>query len=270
MKDISIERFSRKKDKGVTQIDFVIAASIFIITFALSMNFVTDYFSTIEDNTRIMSLRSEAFSLLGITEREPEPRNCVNNCDRIGLHTNAYRFLILVNNTGGNLIDELVIFNYSYLGFTNIDYYSTTIYNESNEEVQYNVSGDTIKFKINISANQEKWFTVYFDDDSNFTDRSVAISGTDSITERIFPFENISVIQYRKIQLLNASNYSSLKDNLNVSDFRITIYDVKTNETFFDYGGTLVEANVVAMKKFILYQNSTASIRGGKLVIKVW
>jgi hypothetical protein len=127
--------------KGAGQIDYIIAIGIFIILLGVTITYLTNYFTIVEDPIRVITLRSEANSLLDIADRGFFPENWTNEIypDRIGLQSDAYRFFILVNNTQTNLInqsqavadivDELVSFNYTYLGFSGIDYNSTAIYN---------------------------------------------------------------------------------------------------------------------------------------------
>ena len=268
------KRKKRSVQKGAVQIDYIIAAGLFLMIFVVFITFATEYFSTTKESVRLMILRGEAIGLLGVAEQGYVPENWTEDSypSRIGLATTVYRFFILANNTGGGaLTDELVQFNYTEIGFEGIDYNSTIVYDDNNT-VSYNISRDMVTFKTDIEANEVKWFTVYFDDDSNFTDRSAVISGTDSLSEKIYPVEEISLLQYKKIQLLNASNYTKMKNSSDIeNNFRIKIYDIGLNQTFLDYGGDLpAKGDVIALQRYVLYQNKTADIRNGRLTIRVW
>lgn len=270
--------------KGEGQIDYVIAIGIFIVVFGVTINYLTNYFRTVEDPIRITTLRSQALSLMNIADFGFFPDNWTNETypDRIGLQSDAYRFYILVNNTQSNLVNqsqsvvdltnELVSFNYTYLGFSVVDYNSTAIYNETGSIVDYGRSGDTISFAVNISANSQKWFTVYFDDDSNFTDRTKTISGSNNLTEKIFSTEKISLIQYKKIQRLQAANYAKIKNSTGTFfDFYLNITDVSRGVSIFAFGENIPnETNVISLQRYVIYQNSTADIVKGRMLTKVW
>ena len=123
----------------------------------------------------------------------------------------------------------------------------------------------TMKVKIHTP------FTVYFDDDSNFTSRSVAVSGYDNLTEIVYPAEEVMVVKYNKIIDINKTSYSLVKNISGISDFRLRVIDATTNQTFLDYGSpTPTKANIVALQRRLLYQNSTAGIVQGKIIIQTW
>lgn len=264
------KRTSASYSKGIIQIDYIIAAGIFLAVFAFLIHYTTDYYSTTKGIAEIATLRSKAFSLLGMADMDYPDLDR----ERIGLHSYAYRLFILLNNTEGNLIsgnvtdlsDEVVEFNLSSI-FSGADYNSTAIYYNENP-VPYSRSGDIITFKTDISANQSKFFTIYFDDNSNFTDRSVAISGSNRVGEQIYPVERISLLQYRNLEKLENSNYTAIKNNL--GNLHISIYDLAGN-LFFSFGDSVPrKGNIVALQRYILYQNSTAGVNNGKLVVRVW
>ncbi len=267
---------------GAIQIDYIIAAGVFIAVFAYLIQYTTGYYAAVKDTSDILVLRSEALGLQSIADRGPEPDNWTSSPDRLGLQTYAYRFYILVNNTQPYLINqsqpvidianELVSFNFSDMGFTGINYNSTVIYNESRSIVPYNISRSNITFRTNINANTTQWFTVYFDDDSNFTDTSTSITGSSNLTERIYPAERVSVLQYKKIRQLSNSNYTTVRNSADIkNNFNIKIVDAGDNSTFMEYGGAVPRrGNVIALQRFIIYQNATAAIKNGKMIVQVW
>ncbi|MFH0832699.1 MAG: hypothetical protein V1900_03210 [Candidatus Aenigmatarchaeota archaeon] len=267
--------------KAMVPIDYILAAGIFLVLFAYIINYTTSYYSTVKDVAEIMTLRSEALGLLSIADRGPEPENWTNAPERLGLQSYAYRFYILVNNSAGyrinaseginNIEDELVRFNLSSLGYT-IDLNSIAIYDEYKNPIGYQRNGDNITFAVSINASQSIFFVVYFDDDSNFTSSSAAVSGSNNITETIYPVERFSLLQYRKILKLNASTYATVKGNCDIeNDFNIQIYDTDRNQTYVSYGGASSRAgNIVALSRYVVFQNASASINNGKLTVKVW
>ena len=252
--------------KGTIQIDYIIAAGIFFLVFAFTINFLTDYLTTTKELSEIIELRTRALSLLGMADREFDD-------ERIGLQSDAYRFYMLVNNTKENLIsqeeaddlnNELVEFS---LPLGSFDENSVAIYSDGSQ-IPCSKSGDMIRFVTDIDANQSKLFTVYLDDDSNFTGSFVEISYFDNVTEKMYPMEKISLLQYRNIQKLGNSDYSAVKNN--TGDFYVTIYD-STGNKFFGFGGSVPrKGDVIALERYVIYQNSTAGIENGRIVVQTW
>ncbi len=205
--------------------------------------------------------------------------------NRIGLRTEAFRFFVIVNNTKPNLVNtsenatalnlvnELVRFNLSAFGFAGIDYNSVVIYNGTNHEVPFQINGSNITFSANVTANASRQFTVYFDDDSLFGEKSQnVITDVDNLTETFLPAERISVLQYEKLRQLNQSNYTNVRSKADVeSSFRIKLTDADANATFMDFGGDVPrKGNIVALQRYAVFQNSTAGIRNGKMTIQAW
>jgi hypothetical protein len=273
---------SRKK--GILQIDFIVAIGIFVAIFALVIQAITVYFSNAESTSDVEILTTQTISMLGILDSGfvPASWNGTEQIDRLGIATKAYKFFIVVNNTQlfyynqsqspGNLANELVSFNYTSMGIRNIDINSTSIYYD-NKEVPYNINADNITFRTDIGKNTVKIFTVYFDDDSNFTSRSVSISGSNYIRETIQAALPFNLIQYKKTAILNSSNYTAVRNALGAKNFRLTIHNIekKPYAVFFDYGGEVPRAgNIVAIQRYALFQNSTAGINEGRLTVRMW
>lgn len=201
---------------------------------------------------------------------------------RVGLRSDAYRFLIVVNNTASNyynpgvspvnLATELVVFNYSEMGYNNVDYKSTKIYDDMNMSLPYQINGDNITFVADVNASQARWYIVYFDDDSIFEDRSSAVTGVDNLSETRYAVEKINVLQFRKIMDLNRTNYTAARNLTEIgSEFRIRIYDVNTSSYFYSFGSTPPRrGDIVSFQRYMLYQNSTADINRGRMRIQVW
>lgn len=205
--------------------------------------------------------------------------------NRIGLRTETFRFIVFVNNTKPNLVNtsenasaqtlvnELVRLNLSTFGFGGIDYNSVVIYNETSNQVPFQINGSNITFSANVTVNASRQFTVYFDDDSLFGEKSQAvITQNDNLTETFLPAERISLLQYEKLVQLNQSNYTNVRNTADMeSNFRIKLIDADTNATFIDYGGTIPrKGNIIALQRYAVFQNSTAGIRNGRLTIQTW
>lgn len=258
---------------GQIQMDFIIATGVFIGVFGLIVFMLTSYLSTIRIETQSLDLKSESFSLFSLTER-----NFSNT--KLGLKTDIYRFYVIVNNSGSywidqsktvaDLTDEIVNINFSDYGLRK-DINSTIIYAEDGTIVNYEItSADNISFLVSINTNTVKTYTIYFDDDSNFTSRSVSISGTNNLTEKVMQTEKINAIQFKSLQQLNSTDYVTLKNNLGVkNDFRIKLVDNSTN--IFEYGANVPRSgDVVALQRYVIYQNSTGNINSGRIIVQTF
>ncbi|MDI6720993.1 MAG: hypothetical protein QMD85_01290 [Candidatus Aenigmarchaeota archaeon] len=272
-----------RNEKGFIQIDYAVAFGLFFVIIVLIAQYSTNYFSTVRDNSEILLVRSEALDLLSVSDFPMEPLNWTNEAElkRIGFSTRAYKMLIVVNNTSQFLINrsasvaditsELVTFNYSENGFDNIDINSTVIYDENNNSLAYQISTTNITFSIPINASQARNITVYFDDDSNFTSRSASVTGTNNLTETLFFPERVDVMQFKQIQRIMNANYTLVRNATSSrKDFNIILLDVDRNTNFFSFGDDLPrKGNIVALQKYILYQNSSGFVRKGKLTVQV-
>jgi hypothetical protein len=271
--------------KGASNIDYVIAFGIFIMVFGLTISLTTNYYSGVNEVSKIVVLRGEAMDILNSLSDEPFPSQWSDGPEVLGISGKAYSFVILVNNTASNYFNsgvtaetltlENVSFSYTTLGLTDIDVNSTAIYNETGNYVSYNVAGTVITFSIPIQASEERWFTVYFDDTSNFTDYSTTVTGAsnvNNITEKLYPAQQISIVEYREIQRMQESVYSAVKNATGTrNDFNIEIFDTETNSTFANLGGSPPKrGDVVSLERSVLFQNSTAHVIRGTLIVKVW
>ena len=204
-----------------------------------------------------------------------------NLIDRIGLMTKAYRFYVTVNNTQGslknqsdtvrNLANELILVNYTDLGIA-ADVPSTFVIDNNNAPAAYQINRTIVIFNTSIDSNADKTFTVYFDDASNFAEKSTTMSGSDNLSETWTPAETISIVQYRKLLFLNNSNYTRVKNATQLPrDFSIKLVDTGTNANILNFGPTTPPAgNVVSFRRFVLYQNSTGAMRRGRVTIQTW
>lgn len=271
--------------KGASSIDYVIAFGIFIVFLGLIMSLVTDYFAGTNKISKITVLRGEALDLLNSLEKKPVPGGWSGGPYVLGAGGKAYRFYIVVNNTALNYLNagitaealtrENVSFSYTRLGFSDIDINSTMIINETGGRVAYNVTNTTITFSVPVQLSEERLFTVYFDDDSNFTDYSAAVTGAsnnENLTEKIYPAQEIPVIEYREIQRMQNAVYSAMKNATGIkNDFSIEIFNSETNATYVTIGADVPKrGDIVALERPVMYQNSTAHVIRGKLIVKVW
>lgn len=204
-----------------------------------------------------------------------------NVLGRIGLATKAYRFYIIVNDTKTfwknqslpveTITNELVKFNYTTFAVgANVP--STVVYLSDGTPVNYQLSGNTITFSSNVAVNSTNIYNIYFDDDSDFVEQTSTVNGVDNLTEISGPIEIFPLLQYRKLIFLNNSNYTRVKNATQLPrDFSIRLIDTGTSATILNFGPPAPPGgNVIAFRRFAMYQNSTAAIRRGRLIIQVW
>ena len=266
--------------KGLVHVDYIAGMSIMIFLLAVVAIASNTFLTSTTSEKDISVLSAQALGMLSIAERE-HVFSGQKNISRIGIYTQAYRVTVIVNNTQPylvnqtgplvNLINEKIVVNYTALGFSSINVNSTTVYNENGIMLPYNIDGDTIIFNTDINASTHKIFTVYFDDDSNFTASSSAISGINNLTERIVMLQETPVIQYKKLLQLNETVYDYTKNITGVQNFRLTLLDIKTQTEFFSYGGlTPRKGNIISFQRYMLYQNSSAGVNRGRMRVQVW
>ncbi len=234
-----------------------------------------EYFNGIIDEVAVWNRSLSAGEINGLYQQR---------LNLLGLRTGAFRFIVVVNNTKPNLVNtsedalavglanETVTFNLSAFGFSGIDYNSVSIYNSTDGQLPFMINGSNITFRTNIAANESQQFTVYFDDDSAFGEKSQEITGVNNLTETFFHVEKIYAVQYEKMRQLNASNYTNIRSTADTeSNFHIKLSDADTNATIMDYGAAVPRrGNIVALQRHVVYQNSTAGVNNGKITVQTW
>jgi len=272
-----------KSKKGAIQLDYIIALGLFILMLSFMINYMTNFVTVSKESLEVVSLRSKASTLiktLADYETTWNSSDVSSYPENIGLKTKAYWFFVLVDNTeenlktGGNvtsLTNELVRINFTLMNMSP-DLFSAVIYDSSRNLVTYDTDGNTIIFNVDLDINESKWFEVFIDDDSNFTDNTGTVStALDNITETIYPVRYLDIIQYRKIEKLNSSNAASFASKTGIDRFFIELLDSAGNQVFnFSTGDIPERADVIALEKAVAYQNSTAGIEKGKLKVYTW
>lgn len=199
---------------------------------------------------------------------------------KMGLSAESYSFEVILNNTIGDITPEKVIINLSEIGFPDADNNSVVVYNESGSLVPCSISGKILSFESYISNNTAKWYRVWFsrNSTSNFSSPycSASVSGTNNLTtanrnETIYPYRSSLVMQYRKLDAMNRSEYDIMKGVTGSAyDFHITIRDL-AGTAVYDYGsGIPRKGDISSFRKKVLYQNSTSGIEEGYIYVYLW
>ena len=125
-----------------------------------------------------------------------------------------------------------------------------------------------------MSVNETQIFTVHFSEGSVFPPRSRALiaGNNNTINETVLYLERMPLLQYNKLVHLNQSNYTKVKDSSDIeNDFNLLLEDADTNVTLVQFGKDVPKrGNVVALRRFALFQNATGAVRNGRLTIRVW
>ncbi len=258
--------------KAVSQVDFIIAVGIFLIAIMFVINYMTDFIVPLKELSESENQQQRAMNIMDSVKRENS---------LLDLYTKVYTTKIKLENTRQFLINtshpivdlwqEAVKLNLSSINFTSIDRFSVVIYNDSGRrnEIEYHINGDVIIFNASIRADRARFFYVYFDDDSNFSDSTVRKNITNELNEIVYPVQQLYVIQHRKIADLSAKNYSMLRE-IAGGDFRIEIVNEVTGEKIFIGPEQPSRGDVVAMESAVLLQRENRLIHNAVLKVYVW
>jgi hypothetical protein len=207
-------------------------------------------------------MSSYGLSLLELSEREAFGTKISEQ----GIGTRAWRVYVGVDNPSGTK-NEISRFRFSEVGFGTADMNSVAVYTSPpyGSSLQFSKFSDEISWSSQIPPGTTV-YTLWFDDDSNFSDRSQAISGSDNLTQTVWPPEPVWLIQHNALQALSVEAYASAKETYN---FRIRLLD--GNATAFSYGLTPpVKQSVAVASKPVLYQKPNADIGLARMIVEVW
>jgi hypothetical protein len=175
-------------------IDFAIASSIFIIFFGVALMFSTNYFSNLSSLTKTSEFRSVSENFFKIFfESKGTPENWYdysNTPVKIGLAEDLYLVSVLVRETNGSSrtnepVTSQIIFDESC---QNKSWNNTVrIYDEDWNQINLETSNTTfcnsqylnqtnITWNVNISANQNKKYWVYYSPDNGITNPNTTLT----------------------------------------------------------------------------------------------
>lgn len=255
--------------KAVSQIDFIVAIGIFLIVMAFVVSYMTDFITPLRDVSNSANIRQRSFVLMSEIESEQSV---------LSLYTTAFRVKIKLENSGEFLINkshpitdlakEAVKLNTSKINFSKIDRFSFAIYNESMDYLDYYIAGDLIVFNSSIDAWETKYFYVYFDDDSSFSDNTVEMNASNRLNEIVYPVEEITVLQQKKLQLLQASSYEYLRSIAN-GDFAIIVDGEDGSRTLIGEEPPS-RKDLTVLEKNVVMQDAGAKIMKGVVRVYAW
>ena len=244
-----------------SQIDYVIAAGVFLAAFLFITAFVSNYASSSFSALQTTDLRESALAVLDSVERNQGGSKVTD----IGLGTNAYTFQIRLTNTGASAKNDSSSFKLSDVGYGGADRNSVSI-SDGEAQLPYALGGDLYTFNAEVPP-EDKSITVWFDDDSSFSPHSTTIPTVeDTLSSTLYQVERSRVVQYKLLQALSATQYAGLKEGF---DFRIRLVSVAGSE-YFSYGQVPPQTNVIALQRPILFQTQNAAVIKGYMIAEVW
>ncbi|MFC2143243.1 hypothetical protein ACFLQN_02485 [Candidatus Aenigmatarchaeota archaeon] len=255
--------------KGVSQIDFVLSVGVFLVAVIIVLGFMTDYVIPIQETSDVEVMRSKAIDLLNLIEKENSELSLFTTMYKFNIKVeNSNEYLINASHTVGNLNNETVKFNFTLFNLRHgVDPNSVSILDNESNPVPHARNDMLISFLTDIGIYKIKYFTVYFDDDSNFTSTGEEIEGINAINEIVYPIEERKIIQYRKILKMVDYDYQELKNMLG-TEFKI---ELQSYTNFFEIGGTAPErGDISVIERSVIIQGSDRQIEEGKLRLYVW
>jgi len=241
------------------EIDYAIGVGIFLIAIMFVVSFVYSWTISSQQTMENSALAQRLNNIISIADREFISNESI---PLIGLTSKAYRLAVkAVNNLGQDIFNESL--DIDFQPFIPVDMNSIIVY-DGNEQMNYEIIGNSIKSRYNITAGETKYFIVYFDDDSSFPYSGSSIGPTqNNITEQMISLESIWIIDQRSLLMLSGLNYSNLSKDGN---FLINI-TINESERFV-YGKKPVGV-IAKAERVIPFQESNRTISIGKISVEV-
>lgn len=205
--------------------------------------------------------------------------HCKNPIKRIGLNTDVYRIIVEVSNIrpyyknqgqpSSDMNNELAYVDLS--SYPEIDFDSVSVYN-STDEISYQRQGTFIIFSASVAINANSTYFVYFSSGTEFNEKNTTITGNDNLTEIIYPAEKIPALGYEKMRNLNRTSVEFVKNSTIFDrDFEISLVDYATGEQYWRFGDDAPKrSDIYALQRYVMYQNETAGIKQGQILVKLW
>lgn len=229
---------------GMSYVDMAIAISIFILFFGIIFSYAINYFSNLPNSQRISEFGDEAIRLFDsvfTSKGNPENWEKTNTTpSMLGLALDLYRVPVIIEEANGTARSNQPVTVYiSFDENCEDKAWNNTVrvYDENMAEQSLKLSGQTfcnsqflnasnVTWSVNLLANQQKKFYIYFSLDSNISNPGYGDISTDgtNITKKIFPEEKITAISSTKWNALQNISYDELRKTMGENyRFRISI-----------------------------------------------
>ncbi|GEM_PF-3138796 len=243
------------------QIDYVIAAGVFLGAFLFLTAFVSNYSNTSFSAILTTNLRESALAMLDGIGRDAGG----NKITDFGLGTDAFTFQVRITNPGSSTGNDSTSFKLSDVGYPDADENSVSV-QDGDTVIPHALAGGNFRFNTDVPPS-DKTVSVWFDDDSNFPTKSSTVPNiADAFNSTLLQVERIRVVSYARLQALNATPYSSVREDFN---FRISLVD-RNGIDYYSYGEIPPEGNVIALQRPAVFQTQGAVYVKGYLIAQVW
>jgi len=236
------------------EIDHIVAVGLFILVLGIAIGFVSYSITDTRESIKLNNLKKKSDVIF---------QNIFREDTNISLLSKAYKVHVYVETPPKDSTEkEIVIIDLGKYG--EFDQYSITVKDDLGNKYAFDESGTQIRFSSYINKIPKK-FTVFYDDDSNFTSaRTTTIDGIDSVKEKVYIPEPIRIIQFRKMSELSKRQYTTSS-----ADYHISIF---TNERqYFNYGPKPRPTQSVVVKEVpVLLQLPSADIIEARLRLEVF
>jgi len=221
-----------------SQIDFVVAAGIFVLFIATIIILLLNYLSGYFNITSISDLRTVAYdAFYNIFSAPGIPSNWENSSGvpvKLGLTTNLYELPFAVNETNGTTrTNHLINVTFSFDSSCQSKAWNTTvrIYDISNNPVPATLFNQTyctsrylktadIVFMINLSANSQARFLMYYSAQQKILPSFASYSypTTANYTVTVYPEITLETVSVDKLLALRNLSYDELVQTLSQND----------------------------------------------------
>lgn len=219
-----------------SQIDFAIAAGLFLTFLAVLMFYLINYLSSYFNLSIISDLRTVAFSFFNTlfgSKGLPANWESYNYTPvKVGLVTDLYRVPLIINETNGTArtnytINVSMVFDASCLNKT----WNTTVrvYDENNTEIpsrlfnqnfcsDYFVKQADVVFNLTIAASASKKYFVYFSPQKFILPSNYSFTFPTALnyTVTIYPEEKLTTVSVDKLKALRNMSYEEVVRTLGV------------------------------------------------------
>jgi len=217
-----------------SNIDFAIAAGLFLVFIGILFGYVVNYLLNYRNIAVASELRGVASDLFNtFFTGKGVPSNWDEQAIvpvKVGLMNDLYRIAINVTETNGTARDNIAIngtIDFDSTCSKNVLNNTVRLYNSSNLEIPFQLYNQTfcssrylktgdLVFNLSLSADQTKFFFVYFSPEKNVTaaSYSAVFPNETNYSFQTFPVEELQMISIDRLKALRLLNYTDVIQTL--------------------------------------------------------
>lgn len=218
-----------------TQVDFAIAAGTFLIFIAIIFSYMVNYLSNYQNMASASELRGAVFDIfntfftgVGI------PGNWYEQSFtpvKVGLMSSLYRVVTNVTETSGANRDNIAVngtVDFDSGCSRNVLSRTVRLYDSSNSQIPFQLYNQTfcsggyirsgeIVFNISLTADQTKFFYIYFSSEKSVAPASYSVDfpiNETGYSFQAYPAEDLQMISIDRLQALRLLNYTDVIQTL--------------------------------------------------------